>query len=239
MASREEEKRLRREERQRAEAAAAASAARSKRLQFLLGALLTIAVVAGAVFLIAGSGGDDGGGEGGQPASSSEGAPIPAPAERDLDASVEAAGCELSSPPLGASSHVAEDVDYPDPPPTSGNHSEQPALDGIYEPGNSPKPENWLHSMEHGRIVFAYGADTPPNVIAQLETLVSEPLNGKDAYKVLLLRYDEEMPYAVAAVAWGQRLGCERTSDAMFDALRNFRLRYVDKGPEAGIPPNN
>ena len=238
MASREEEKRLRREERERLQAAEAAQAARKRRLQFLLGALATIAVVVGAVFLIS-NGGGDGDGPGDGPASSGGGAAIPEPAERDFDASVKAAGCEASSPALGASSHVEGDVKYPDAPPTSGDHNEQPALDGIYEPENSPTPENWLHSMEHGRVVFVYAKDAPPELIAQLETLASEELNGKDAYKALLVRDTEDRPYQVAAVAWGQRLGCKKASDAMFDALRNFRTRYVDKGPEQGIPPNN
>ena len=44
---------------------------------------------------------------------------------------------------------------------------------------------------------------------------------------------------AVAATAWTQSLTCPELTDATFDALRTFRVTYVDKGPEAGIPPNN
>ncbi len=40
------------------------------------------------------------------------------------------------------------------------------------------------------------------------------------------------MPYAVAATAWTQMLGCRQMNDKVFDALRAFRARYVDKGPE-------
>ena len=237
MASREEEKRLRREEREKAEAAAAASASRSKRLQFLLGALLTIAVVVGAVLLITGGSDDKNGGS--EPTASVDGAEIPPPEERDLDKAAEAANCVVEHPPLGSADHVEEPVEYVTNPPTSGNHSATPALDGIYTPDTSPEPENWVHSLEHGRIVFQYAPGSDETLIGQMETLASEPLNGKDAYKALLIQNNTDMPFAVAASAWGHFIGCKEPSDAMFDALRNFRVRYVDKGPEPGIPPTN
>jgi hypothetical protein len=40
------------------------------------------------------------------------------------------------------------------------------------------------------------------------------------------------MPYAVAATAWGQLLGCKTMTPKVYDALRTFRERYIDKGPE-------
>lgn len=237
MASREEEKRLRREERERAEAAAAASQNRARRLRFLFGALLVIGVVVGGVLLLTG-GGDD---QNSEPTAAAEtDAAIPEPQERDLEKAAEAAGCELVDPPLAGSEHVEEmDVEYESNPPTSGDHNATPALDGIYEPQNSPEAENWVHSLEHGRIVIQFEPGTDPALIAQLETLASEPLNGKAAYKALLVQNDTKMPYAVAASAWGHYIGCKKPSDAMFDALRNFRVKYVDKGPEVGIPPTN
>lgn len=239
MASREEEKRLRREERQRAEAAAAAAQSRAKRLRYLIGAVLTIAVVAGAVVLA--TSGDDEGGADGAPvaADGGEGAAIPEPVERDLAAAAEKAGCKVTSPAIVPSNHVDGAVEYPQKPPTSGDHSETPALDGIYEPGQEPGPENYLHALEHGRIAITYKAGSPPDLISQLETLASEALNGKDGYKTLLLQDTTGMTPAVAALGWGQLITCPKRSDAVFDALRAFRVKYVDKGPEAGIPPNN
>jgi len=238
MASRQEEKRLRREEREKAEAAAAASQSRAKRLQYLIGALLTIAVVVGVVLLV--TGGDDSSGTGGPdtPSTDTAAATIPEPAERDLAKAAEAANCEVTSPAIQGSTHVEEPVDYEENPPTSGDHSATPALDGIYETGQEPETENWLHSLEHGRVAFVYKPGASPDLVAQLETLASEPLNGKDGYKALLLQ-NPQMPFAVAAAAWGQLITCKAPSDAMFDALRNFRVKYVDKGPEAGIPPTN
>lgn len=236
MASREEEKRLRREERQRAEAAAAASQSRAKRLRYLIGALLTIAAVVGVVLLV--TGGGDGGTTKKPTADAGPAAAIPEPVERDLAKAAKAADCVVTSPAIEGSSHVEEPVEYKSIPPTSGNHSATPALDGIYETGQEPEPENWVHSLEHGRIAIMYRPGAAPKLISQLETLASEPLNGKDGYKTLLLQ-SPQMPFAVAAAAWGQTITCKAPSDAMFDALRDFRVKYVDKGPEAGVPPTN
>jgi hypothetical protein len=237
MASREEEKRLRREERQAAEKAAASSQNRAKRLQFLLGALLTIAVVVGAVLLITGSGGNDGP----KPSktSSTTGGKIPPASDRNLDTAAKAAGCVLLNPPLEGSSHVNTKVKYKSNPPTSGNHNPVPALDGIYDPGQEPTVEHLVHALEHGRIDFQYRKGSSKELIAQMETLASEELNGKAGYKSLLFQNDTNMPYEVAATAWGHLIGCKTASPQVFDALRDFRVKYVDKGPEPGIPPTN
>lgn len=240
MASREEEKRLRREERQRAEAAATASQSRAQRMRYLVGALLTVAVVVGLVLLV--TGGDNKGSGGSTPstANSGETEPIPEPVERDLDKAAKAANCKLISPPISGSSHVEGPVTYESNPPTSGNHSATPALDGVYPAGNEPAPESWMHALEHGRVIFLYTPSTPPKVASQLETLANEPLNGLAVYKTLLAQNTRNMgDFTVAAAAWGQAITCKTPSDAMFDALRSFRVKYVDKGPETGIPPNN
>ena len=240
MASREEEKRLRREEREKAEAAAAASQSRGKRLQYLIGALLTIAVVVGVVLLV--TGGDDKGGGGSTPTTAENGdTDDPRARERDLEKAATTAECKLTQPgDRGLAPTSRSRSTYKTNPPTSGNHSATPALDGVYAPGSEPAPENCVHSLEHGRIVFLYKPGTPAKVISQLETLANEPLNGKAAYKALLRpERRQHGPAPVAATAWGQAITCSTPSDAMFDALRNFRVQYVDKGPEPGIPPTN
>ena len=239
MASREEEKRLRREEREKAEAAAASSQARGKRLQFLIGALVTIAVVVGVVLAVSGGGGDDMGSTG-SPSDPPENvdATIPPVKERNLEKAVAAAKCKVSSPTIEGSTHVDEKVEYQTSPPTSGNHNAQAALDGIYEAGNEPEPENYVHALEHGRVVVQYKAGSTPELVSQLEAVVSEELNAKAGYKTLLLQNNTKMEAAVVATAWGQMLTCDTPSDAMFDALRAFRVQYVDKGPE-NIPPTN
>ena len=239
MASREEEKRLRREERERAEAAHAAGAKRTRNLQFLLGALLTIAVVVVVVLLV--SGGGDDGDKSAEPKTdpNAKTASIPKASEADLDAAAKAAGCVLLNPPIEGSSHVDEKVTYKTNPPTSGNHNPVPALDGEYEAGQEPTSEHLVHALEHGRINFQYAKGTPKNEVDQLRTLYNEELNGKAGYKTLLYQNNTDMPYAVAATAWGHIVGCKTFNDKIFDALRDFRVKYVDKGPEPGIPPTN
>jgi hypothetical protein len=236
MASREEEKRKRREARIAAEAAARSAQNRTRRIQYLLGGLLAIAVVVGAAIAATS------GGSGAKPtaAASSASARIPAASDRDLTHAAKAAGCVVLNPAIEGRTHVTTKVTYKTNPPSSGNHNPIPALDGIYNPGQEPTPEHFVHALEHGRIEFQYRAGTSKHLISQLETLVSEPLNGKAAYKILMFQNNTNMPYAVAATAWGHIIGCKTVkTPAMFDALRDFRVRYVDKGPEAGIPPTN
>jgi hypothetical protein len=238
MASREEEKRKRREERQAAEAQVRKAADRQRRLQFLLGAVLVIGAVVGIVVAV--SGGGSGGGGNNPDVTASGGGKIPPAGEKDLTKAAAAAGCVVLNPAIEGRSHVTTKVNYKTNPPSSGNHNPVPALDGIYSPGNEPTPEHYVHALEHGRIEFEYKPGTPKAFVGQLETLVSEPLNGKNAYKILMFENNTNMPYQVAAVAWGHIIGCKTIKQpAVFDALRDFRLKYVDKGPEPGIPPNN
>ena len=48
----------------------------------------------------------------------------------------------------------------------------------------------------------------------------------------MLFQNNTKMPDAVAAVAWTQKIGCPTFNDKVFDVLRAFREKYVDKGPE-------
>ncbi len=237
MASRQEEKERRRKERMAAEQADASAAARARRFQYGLAALLAVGVIVGVVLALGNNGGGSGGA--GPKASATHAGRIPAAGQRDLTKAAAATGCVIQAPPIEGRSHTTAPVKYKGNPPTSGNHNPVPALDGIYDPANTPTPEHYVHALEHGRIEVSYRPGTPPARIAQLETLVSEPLNGKAGYKTLLFQNNTKMPYAVAATAWGHLLGCPRFTDGAFDALRDFRTKWVDKGPEVGIPPTN
>jgi hypothetical protein len=61
-----------------------------------------------------------------------------------------------------------------------------------------------------------------------LHTLFAEH-NG---YHTLLLANETQMPSAVAATAWQHALTCPTFNDRVFDAIRDFRATYTDKGPE-------
>ena len=121
-------------------------------------------------------------------------------------------------------------VNYHTSPPTSGNHNPVPQADGAYS--EEPQPEHFVHSLEHGRIELQYRPGTPKHTISQLETLFSEKFNGTIGYHMLLFENTTRMPYAIAATAWTQMLGCPRMNNKVFDAVRAFRARYTDKGPE-------
>ena len=237
MASREEEKRKRREEREALEKQDASARARTRRLQAALVAVLVIGAVVGGVIALTGGGSSKSNGKGPKDTSTSA-AKIPVPQEKDLTKAAAAAGCVLQNPPIEGRSHVTTKVKYKTNPPTSGNHNPDPALDGIYDRNNTPAPEHYVHALEHGRVEIQYAPSTSNQREQQLETLASEAINGKPAYKVLLFQNNTNMPYAVAATAWGHLIGCKTFTDKTFDALRDFRLKWVDQGPEI-IPPTN
>jgi hypothetical protein len=234
VASRQEEKQRRREERVARERAEAAAAARRKRLQLALGAVLALAVVAGVVVLVAGvfskSGGS--GGSNGAPGTPSASVALPQQQTSDVDAAAKAAGCVLQHPPIEGRTHenkVFRASDYKTNPPTSGNHFPQWYDDGVYNPGDVPNLGMLVHTLEHGRIDVQYRPGTPAATMSGLESLLAEQ---DDGYHMLLFQNTTNMPYAVAATAWGHLLGCPSMNDKVYDALRTFRERYIDKGPE-------
>jgi hypothetical protein len=232
MASRQEEKERRRQERIEREQAQAGKAASRRRLQLVAGAVLAIALVGAVVAAFASSGGGSDSG----PKSEGSNAKIPARQITDFDAAVKAAGCTFKTYPSEGREHLPSDSatndKYKTNPPTSGAHRPTPAEDGIYTPGNEPAKESYVHSLEHGRIEIQYKKGTPQSRIDQLEALFNEPLKGVAGYHQLLFQNNTDMPYEVAATAWTQLMGCKTFNDKTFDALRAFRERFVDKGPE-------
>lgn len=231
MSSRQEEKAARRAEREAQEAAAGQAAARAKRVQMALGAFLVLAILGGSVFALTSSGGKGGSGKVSKSAVATKAA-IPAVKVTDMKQAASLAGCTLLDPKLEGSTHVTGTVTYKTDPPSSGDHNQVPAQDGIYKPGNEPQKENFVHSLEHGRVEIQYRPGTPAKTIAQLETVGSEELNGSAGYHILIFENNTNMPYAVSAVAWGHILGCKTMNPKVFDAIRAFRKQYTDKAPE-------
>lgn len=240
MASRKEEKERLRREREEAERAARAAEARRKRLGIVLGGVLAVAVAAVVAFAVLG--GDDGGG--GQDDGGGNVA-LPAKQTDDLQEAVKAAGCKFQTLPDEGNNHLpsveATFDGYKTNPPTSGTHRPMPgaAPDGVYPPGGSPDKENWVHTLEHGRVILMYKPGTPQRRVDQLETLMNEEVDDQPgAYKTLLMENNTDMPFAVAAVSWRRWVVCDRFTDAAFDALRAFRRENVDSelAPEPDFP---
>jgi hypothetical protein len=234
MSSRQEEKERRRSERVERERAAAAAAKR-KRLLMTAGGAGVAAVAVVAVVLAVSSGESDT--PGGPSAGATSGAAIPARKVTNLTEAVKASGCKLGSFPEESREHIPDNQTfdgYKTNPPTSGIHHQTPAQDGIYDAGNEPAKESWVHTLEHGRIILQYKPGTSKRVVAQLQTLFNEKVKGgPSGYHMVLLQNNTKMPFQVAAVAWRHHIGCDKVDAKTWDALRAFRDSYVDTAPEA------
>jgi hypothetical protein len=157
---------------------------------------------------------------------------LPLQQTANLREAVEAAGCELINAENEGNGHdptrefTADD--YQTNPPTSGDHHPEWYEDGIYEPGTTDSLGMLVHTLEHGRINVQYKPGTSDETVAQLEALLAE----SEGYHMLLYENTTGMEYAVAASAWTHLVGCPEMNDKVFDAIRTFRTRYIDKAPE-------
>jgi len=216
MAHRAEEKERRRRERLEREEAARRATARKRTLRIagvVVGGLALVAVI---VVVVAG-----GGGGGSDSVDTTK-----------LAADAKAAGCTFSQFPSEGRTHTAGKVNYKTNPPTSGNHNPTPAPDGIYRAGNTPPKENFVHSLEHGRIEFQYKAGAPAADVAKLRALAEEPINDTAGYHMLMFENNTNMPTEFAATAWTKSITCAALTPQAIDAMRQFRQAYTDKGPE-------
>jgi hypothetical protein len=116
-------------------------------------------------------------------------------------------------------------VRYKTNPPTSGPHNPAPAPDGEYD--GAPPKENYVHTLEHGRIELQYRPGAPAAVRDSLRGVFRE-----SARHMLLFPNNTGMDYDVAATAWRHRLGCAHFNSRVPEALRRFRDAYRDRGPE-------
>jgi hypothetical protein len=215
VASRAEEKARRRREREAQELAAQKAAQRRRTMQLGAGALALIAVIGVGALLALGGGGGDG------VASASQ-----------IRADAQAAGCAFREFPSEGRDHTSDRVRYRTNPPTSGAHNPLPAPDGVYKPGNEPNKENWVHTLEHGRVLFQYAPGTPQAQVDQLTDLAQEELEGTEGYHTLVFQNNTGMRAKFAAVAWTRSVTCDRLDDASLDVMRKFREAYTDKAPE-------
>jgi type II secretory pathway pseudopilin PulG len=216
MAHRAEEKERRRRERLEQEQAARRAAARKRTLQLGGGIAVALAVVAviAVVALGGGGGGDDD------------------VDESKLTADARAAGCTFRSFGSEGRTHTADQVTYKTNPPTSGNHNPTPAQDGIYRVGNTPPKENYVHTLEHGRIEFQYKPGTPAAEVTKLRRLAEEPLEDTAGYHTLLFENNTNMPAQFAATAWTKSITCPTLTPQALQVMRDFRKAYTDKAPE-------
>ena len=157
----------------------------------------------------------------------------PKPKATPLQAAAKAAGCELKSPPNEGPEHVPQPTtaaDYGSNPPTSGIHAPELGpgrrLRPQERPGRSSSPST--RSSTAGST-----SSTPrPRPTAPSGGSSSSSRASDDGYHLLLFENQTKMPYAVAATAWDQLIGCKTFNAKTVKALDEFRKAYVDKGPE-------
>ncbi len=166
-----------------------------------------------------------------------EGTPPPEPAESDLEAAAETAGCDLQTGlPDEGNTHIgdedAADVDYRTNPPTSGDHygDGTEVLSGALADGaylEDPPLGRVVHALEHGRVAIQYSPD-----LSEEEQLAVKGVFDDDPAGVLFFP-NPDMPYEVAATAWTNLIGCKSfEGETTLDAVQAFRDSFRGQGPE-------
>jgi hypothetical protein len=174
----------------------------------------------------------------GVPPDSRSGTEPPELAAPGLRQAARAAGCvlRLHLPDEGHRhiSPAAPEPDYRTIPPTSGNHVDEQQADGAYR--TTPRQAAVVHSLEHGRLAIEYQPDLPEQDQLELVGLFDSIYGGT------LLFPNPQMPYAVAAVAWTNLLGCrDYAGPDTLIALRAFGKATWGKfggEPLTGLPPS-
>ncbi len=223
MSSRQDRRRRAREEREAAERLAVAAASRRRRAVLAGGVAAALAVVGVVAAVLLPSG------DSGSRTAEVRAAAIPPPRTTDLDTAVRLASARRISHPyaVGINDHTDAPVAYPTNPPTNGPHAFAWTEDGQYAGQPAPPTGEVVHAQEHGRIVIQYRPGLPR---PQLEQLVG--LYEESPRHVLLVENATRMPCDVAATAWGHGVLCPTLNARSFDALRSFRDRFRDRGPE-------
>ena len=237
VSSRKEQKEALRREREQRESAAKEAERRRRLIGYGAGGALALAaIVAVVVLLVSGGGGGGGGGERGSSLLPGGGT-VPKQRITDLKRAAKAGDCALRSFKATSREHttdINQKIHYSSNPPTSGKHYLQPANDGAYS--QAPPDVAAVHALEHGRVDIWFKPGLPRAKRADLKAL----FDADNGYQLLLIPR-RNMPYQVAATAWGRNpppngrgylLGCRALNDGGFDALRAFIQAHRSQGPE-------
>ena len=125
--------------------------------------------------------------------------------------------------------HVTTQVDYPQTPPTGGEHDAVWQNCGVYE---APVVnEHAVHSLEHGAIWITHDPALPADQVAALRALA-------DGQSYVLVSPYEGLPSPVVASAWGYQLQVEEATDERLPVFVRKYLLNPDL-PEAGALCSN
>jgi Protein of unknown function (DUF3105) len=237
MSHRRDQKERLRAERERREAEARAASQRKRLVGVVAAVVLGVAAVVIVIVVAAGGGGGSKKGVHGGGDLFPSGGSIPKQTVFNLPKAAAAAGCQLTSNKAPSREHITDinqKIKYATNPPNSGKHYYVPADDGLY-PGKPPKDVQLVHNQEHGRVIIWVKPTLPVDERKQIRALFDE-----DTYQMVVVQRPN-MPYAIAATAWGKDptplgtgylMGCTKWSDGVIDALRAFRDEHRSDGPE-------
>ena len=139
--------------------------------------------------------------------------------------------CALTTQPIGGYDHVDGTIDYPDPPPTSGDHDGCWATWGSH--AEEVPDEQWVHNLEHGGVAILFNC--ADGCLDDAATAGAWAQASLAPGRWIMSPYGEMEP-GWAAVAWGVRLtlGCLDTVE-----LQAFYDANVGHGreDETGDPP--
>jgi uncharacterized protein DUF3105 len=144
-------------------------------------------------------------------------------------ASIEASGvCKVKTAESQGRNHVnalPEGFKYNSVPPTSGPHSPQTAIWGVYD---EPVDEiNLVHNREHGGVIVQYGGDVPKAQVDRVIAWYRDDPNG------VIVAPLTELRDKIALTAWTKLASCSRFDEEAFSA---FREEFRFKGPERVTP---
>ena len=125
--------------------------------------------------------------------------------------------------PQGHLQDQPADLGQPQPDAGAGRH---------LRAGNTPPKENFVHTLEHGRIEFQYKPGTPAADVAKLRRLAEEPLNGTAGYHVLCSRTTRTCPRSSRPPRGRSRSPARRSPRRPSTRCVRSARRFADKGPE-------
>lgn len=120
--------------------------------------------------------------------------------------------------------HVDGDIDYASAVPVGGPHNPVWQLCGIYD--EAVRPENTIHSMEHGAVWLTYQPNLSDEEVEYLRNVVRQERSDRGE-ALVILSPEPDIDAPVIATAWRVQL---KMDDVFDDRLPEFLDRY-QRGP--------
>ena len=120
--------------------------------------------------------------------------------------------------------HVEGDIEYASLTPAGGQHNPQWLNCGIFD--EPVRPENVIHSLEHGAVWLAYQAGLEDDQVETLRNLVRQE-RSRQGEPMIILSPVPELETPIVATAWRVQLAVENAQD---ERLQAFVDRY-QRGP--------